>query len=144
MPEGLTDGEWRWLLRRHPWRKQLWLYYPAEREGDFQVVRVCDRTGWDAAVLSWHTCSVCQRGHIAKISIADHWQRQGLGRRLVLRALQGAQDYRWTTTGQSPDAQRFFPVLARETGAAFTQREPVCDHMKTADYSHPKPRFERL
>ncbi|MFC9914491.1 hypothetical protein [Streptomyces sp. NPDC127197] len=57
--------------------------------------------------------------------------------------MRGAEDYHWTTTGQSPEAQRFFPVLARETGAAFTPREPVCDHMKTADYGHPAPRFER-
>jgi GNAT superfamily N-acetyltransferase len=143
MPEGLTERQWKWILLRHPFRQQLWLYYSACREGDFEVLRVCDRTGWDAAVLSWHTCSLCRRGHIAKISIADHWQRQGLGRRLILRAMRGAQDYHWTTTGQSPEAQQFFPVLARETGAAFAQREPVCGHMKSADYSHPVPRFER-
>lgn len=85
MPEGLTDRQWKWILLRHPSRQQLWLYYPAARVGDFEVLRVCDRTGWDAAVLSWHTCSGCRRGHIAKISIADRWQRKGLGRRLVLR-----------------------------------------------------------
>ncbi|PIB04237.1 hypothetical protein B1C81_33775 [Streptomyces sp. HG99] len=90
------------MLCLHPFRQQLWLYYPAAGEGDFQVLCVCDRTGWDAAVLSWHTCSECRRGHIAKISIADHWQRQGLGRRLVLRAMRGAEDFHWTTTGQSP------------------------------------------
>ncbi|MER7652650.1 MULTISPECIES: GNAT family N-acetyltransferase [Streptomyces] len=74
---------------------------------------------------------------------ADHWQRQGLGRRLVLRAMQGAEGYHWSTTGQSSEAQRFFPVLARETGAAFTQHEPLCDHIRAADHGYPKPRFER-
>ncbi|WP_406190359.1 GNAT family N-acetyltransferase [Streptomyces sp. NBC_01017] len=143
MPEGLTDRHWKRILLRHPFRQQLWLYYPAAHEADFQVLSVCDRTGWDAAVLSWHTCTPCWRGHIAKISIAEHWQRQGLGRRLVLRALRGAEDFHWTTTSQSPEAQQFFPILARETGAAFTQRQPVCAHMKAADYGHPEPRFER-
>ncbi|MGP4003505.1 GNAT family N-acetyltransferase [Streptomyces sp. 8N706] len=143
MPEGLTDKEWAGLLRWHPFRKQLWLYYPAARDADFQALRVCDRTGWDAAVLYWHICTPCRRGHIAKISIADHWQRQGLGRRMVLRAIRIAQDYHWTTTGQSPEAQRFFPVLARETGAAFTQREPLCEHIRAADHNDLPPRFER-
>ncbi|MFD5897757.1 hypothetical protein [Streptomyces sp. NPDC060366] len=80
MPEGLTDNQWTWPLRRHPWRKHLRLYHPATCDADFQVLRVCDRTGWDAAVLSWSVCTRCRRGHIAKISIAEHWQRQGLGR----------------------------------------------------------------
>lgn len=143
MPEGLTEREWGQILRWHPFREQLWLYYPAAREADLQILRVCDRTGWDAALLSWNICPPCRRGHIGKISIADHWQRQGLGRRMVRRAIRGAEDFHWTTTGQSAQAQQFFPVLARETGAAFTNREPVCDHIHAACSSHPKPRFER-
>ncbi|SDP41631.1 hypothetical protein SAMN04487981_12264 [Streptomyces sp. cf386] len=57
--------------------------------------------------------------------------------------MRGTGDFHWTTTGQSPEAQRFLPILARGTGAAFTQREPVCGHMKAAAHGHPKPRFER-
>ncbi|MFD5398612.1 GNAT family N-acetyltransferase [Streptomyces sp. NPDC127097] len=104
---------------------------------------MCDRTGWDAARLSWNICAPCRRGHIAKIYIADHWQRQGLGRRMVQRAMQRAEDYHWTTTHQSPQAQQFFPALARETGAAFTTQVPVCEHIRTAGYSLTTPCFER-
>ncbi|MEU1050648.1 hypothetical protein ABZ400_36715 [Streptomyces sp. NPDC005897] len=104
MPEGLTEREWKRILLLHPFRQQLWLYYPSASEGGFEVLRVCDRTGWDAAILSWHTCMPCRRGHIAKISIADHWQRHGLGRRLVLRAMHGAGDFHWTRAGQSPES----------------------------------------
>ncbi|RXS67687.1 hypothetical protein EST92_27470 [Streptomyces sp. TM32] len=109
---------------------------------DLQILRVCDRNGWDAALLSWNICAPCRRGHIAKISIADHWQRQGLGRRMVRRAMHGGEDYHWSTTSQSPQAQQFFPALARETGAAFTTRDPVCEHIHAAGYSLPTPHFE--
>ncbi|MFC9602428.1 hypothetical protein ACFTTN_03050 [Streptomyces niveus] len=78
-----------------------------------------------------------------KISIADHWQRQGLGRRMVGRAMRGVQDFHWTTTHQSPDAQRFFPVLAHETGAAFTAGEAVCSHIRATGHTPRTPRFER-
>ncbi|MGP3990843.1 hypothetical protein [Streptomyces sp. 3N207] len=142
MPESVSQKEWDRLLRRHPWRKRFWLYYPAEA-GDFQLLRVCDRSGWDAAILCWSTCHDCRQGHIWKISIADHWQRQGLGRRMVYRALRGAEDYGWSTTGQSTEAQRFFPVLAKETGAAFTPRSPRCAHLKAADHTFPQPHLER-
>jgi GNAT superfamily N-acetyltransferase len=116
-PEGLTESSWNRLLWRHPLRQRLPLYYPAAREADYQIIRVCDRTGWDAAVLSWSSCTPCRRGHVFKISIAEHWQGKGLGRTLIRRAMRGAETYRWTTTSQSPEGRRFFAVLAQQTGA---------------------------
>ncbi|MGW7579006.1 GNAT family N-acetyltransferase [Streptomyces sp. NPDC054765] len=76
---------------------------------------MCDRTGWDAALLSWNICSPCRHGHIAKISVADHWQRQGLGRRMVQRAMHGAKDYRWSTTHHSPLTTHHSPVAPGAT-----------------------------
>lgn len=129
------------MLRRHPWRKRFWLYYPAEH-ADLQTLRVCDRSGWDPAILDWSTCRECAQGRIWKISIADHWQCQGLGRQMVYRALRGAESYEWSTTGQSPQAQQFFPALARETGTAFTANGGTCTHIREADHTLPRPRLE--
>jgi hypothetical protein len=89
-------------------------------------------TDWlEVAELVWQVCDGCRRGRINKISIALEYQRQGLGRRLVRRAWRDGPDHTWTTTGQSPDAQRFFPVIAAETGAAFTPHGGGCPHINT-------------
>ncbi|MEU8136517.1 hypothetical protein [Streptodolium elevatio] len=108
-----------------------------------QILRVCDRSGYDFAILYWQTCPTCRHGHIAKISIAPERQRQRYGTRMVLRAMRGCASYTWTTTGQSPDAQRFFPVLAHATGAAFTPRGRTCPHMNPGNPAPGAPQLER-
>ncbi|MER5302260.1 hypothetical protein ABT039_22755 [Streptomyces lasiicapitis] len=142
-PEGLSDRAWAWMKMRHPRSEQFWLYYPSAADGGFQELKVCDRAGYDPAVLIWHTCHACRRGLIAKISIAVEWQRQGIGRRLIRRAMRGAEDYRWTTSAQSELAQQFFPVMARETGASFAARAGSCQHIRDGGQHLPKPRLEQ-
>jgi ABC-type uncharacterized transport system permease subunit len=44
-------------------------------------------------------------------------------------AVKSPTGYTWATTGQSPEAKRFFPKMAAETGAAFTAHGPSCQHM---------------
>jgi hypothetical protein len=39
-------------------------------------------------------------------------------------------------------AQRFFPVLSGETGAAFTANETPCAHINAGGLTFPKPRVE--
>lgn len=132
------------MLRLHPLRERLWLYYPPGQPAQFQMLRVCDRTGWDAATLSWSTCGPCDQGRIWKISISDHWQRQGLGRRMILRAMRGADGYHWTTTHQSPDGKRFFSALSRETGASFITQKADCEHINARGRTFGvKPKLER-
>ncbi|MFE4682572.1 hypothetical protein ACFRNJ_17300 [Streptomyces sp. NPDC056721] len=120
--------------------KKIFLYYPNSACADCKVIRVCDRDGLDHAVLIWNVCQDCRCGMIAKISITDEWQRQGLGRRLLLWALRESPGCDWVTSGQSPEAQLFFPVMARETGAAFTNRGKSCGHLEVGKRSYPQPR----
>ncbi|UGY92576.1 hypothetical protein [Streptomyces gobiensis] len=141
-PDGLSEFEWWWMRMRHPRAERFFLYYPNQENGDHQVIKVCSRLGHDSATLIWKICHPCRRGVIAKISIVDGWQRQGLGRRLVLRAMQDTDGYHWTTSGQSPMAQKFFPALSQETGAAFTPLAPVCEHIRSARRRFPKPHLE--
>ncbi|MFF4160583.1 GNAT family N-acetyltransferase [Streptomyces sp. NPDC001678] len=141
-PEGLSEFQWWWIRTRHPRTDRFFLYYLDGGDGEHQVINVCRRLGHASATLIWKTCHTCRRGVISKISMADDWQRQGLGRRLVLRAMRGAENYHWTTSGQSPMAQKFFPALSRETGAAFTPLSPVCEHIRAATRRFPKPRLD--
>jgi hypothetical protein len=92
------------------------------------VIRVFGRRGSEGALLIWNCCHACRRGLIAQIRVIDPWKRQGLGRILVGRALRDGPGYTWTTTGQSSEAQFFFPVIAGETGAALTVG-PGCRHI---------------
>jgi hypothetical protein len=141
-PEGLSKRRWKWMKLTHPHASDFWLYYPNGDPGGHRVLRVCDRSGYDFAILVWHVCEECRHGLIAKISIADYRQRQGIGRRMVLRALLGHEDYQWVTTGQSDLAQGFFPVLTAETGAAFTARGESCEHIRSSRRGLPRPRLE--
>ncbi|RST19115.1 hypothetical protein E2C00_20940 [Streptomyces sp. WAC05374] len=143
MPEGLSELSWWWIKVRNRSEGKFFLYYPNSGIADARVLRVCDRDGHDHAILIWNICHGCRRGLIAKISMIPEWQRQGLGRRLVLWALRDGPDYEWVTSSQSPDGQQFFPALARETGAALTNRGKVCAHIDVANRAYPRPRLVR-
>jgi hypothetical protein len=43
----------------------------------------------------WKVCVSCRVGSINQISITVDYQRQGLGRRLIRRALVDGPGYRW-------------------------------------------------
>ncbi|MET9409521.1 hypothetical protein ABZX90_27710 [Streptomyces sp. NPDC002935] len=141
MPEGVSEFRWWWIKTTKPKEEKIFLYYPNSARTDCKVIRVCDRDGLDHAILIWNACHDCRFGMIAKISIIDEWQRQGLGRRLLLWALRESPGCDWVTSGQSPEAQLFFPAMARETGAAFTtNRGKSCGHLDIGNRSYPRPR----
>lgn len=48
--------------------------------------------------------------------------------------------YGWATSGQSPEVQLFFPAMALETGAAFTNRGKPCGHLDIGNRSDPRTR----
>ncbi len=109
-----------------------------------------DARDYDIARLVWQVCDQCCRGSINKISISPEWQRRGVGRRLISRALRDGPGYTWSTSGQSPEAKRFFPALTAETGTAFPEYGGGCVHFDDdrrrpigSPIPAPAPRFER-
>jgi hypothetical protein len=65
------------------------------------------------ARLVWQVCDECRYGRINKISVAPEHQRQGLRRRMLLRALRDGPGYDWRTTASPTTAGR---VLHRDAG----------------------------
>lgn len=119
-PAGMTPFRW-WVARvTSPGQQVRFLCTPPHALDDLDVIQMYDQEGYDVGYFAWRTCDECRRGYIVKISISPEFQRSGYGRRLVQRALRDGSDYAWSTSGQSPDARRFFPVMSAETGAAFT------------------------
>ncbi|MFI7640508.1 GNAT family N-acetyltransferase [Nonomuraea sp. NPDC049400] len=104
------------------------VYLPPTDPAGLREIYVYDRDDYDIARLVWQVCDACRHGSINKISIDQEWQRQGLGRRLIHRALRDGPAYAWITSGQSPEAKKFFPIMSAETGAAFTAHGPSCPH----------------
>jgi hypothetical protein len=51
------------------------------------VIYLHEREGCDIGTLVWRVCGDCRIGSINKISLSSEWHRQGLGRRLIARAL---------------------------------------------------------
>jgi len=143
MPERVGELRWLWITSRNPRDEKFFLYYPNSGVADARVMRVCDRGGIEHAVLIWNVCHECRCGLIAKISMIPEWQRQGLGRRLVLWALRQGPGYEWVTSSQSPDGQCFFPALAREAGAALTNKGKTCAHIDVMNRSYPRPQLVR-
>jgi hypothetical protein len=120
------------------------IYYRPEAPAQHRNIRVVDRNGVGVARLVWKVCTPCRRGLICSISIMPDFQRQGLGRRLITRALHDGPQYRWATTGQSPQAKQFFPVIAAETGVALPEYGGCCSHMKEpGPVATPSPRRRR-
>ncbi|MEV4364666.1 hypothetical protein [Nonomuraea sp. NPDC049625] len=104
------------------------VYHPPTRPAGLREIYVYDPDDHDIARLVWQVCDECRCGSINKISIDPEWQRRGRGRRLILRALRDGPAYAWATSGQSPEARKFFPIMSAETGAAFTAHGPSCPH----------------
>jgi GNAT superfamily N-acetyltransferase len=121
----------RWLLARllTPGAKVRFVYHPPADPMGLRGIYVHDEHGYDIGTLVWRVCSSCRWGCITKISITPEWQRRGLGRRLISRALRDGPGYTWATSGQSPEAKKFFPALTAETGVTFTERGPACPHV---------------
>jgi len=137
VPGSFSTRQWRWILlvtRRHDVR---FLYWPPHHPAGLRRIKMYDRNGYDVGQLVWMVCDECGVGSINKISIVDWFQRQGLGRRLVQRAVADGPDYRWRTTGQSPMAKKFFPVIELETGMTIPEHASICEHLHGR---HPMPR----
>jgi hypothetical protein len=135
----------RWLLARllTPGARVRFVYHPPAEPAGLRVIYMHDEQGYDIGTLVWRICSTCHWGSINKISIDLDWQRQGLGRRLIRRALRDGVGYTWVTTNQSPDAKKFFPVLTAETGVIFTEGGTACQHVKHHRYRGPAVQPER-
>ncbi|WP_406359337.1 GNAT family N-acetyltransferase [Streptomyces sp. NBC_00715] len=126
-PAGFTDKLWRLTTALRPRTMDFWLYYAPKNGAGPHQLRVCDRTGYDFARLTWRTCNECRRGHIMKIRVTGEWQRQGYGTRMMLRAMRDLESYTWTTTPQFEDGHRFFPALSTTVGTGFPVA-PACTH----------------
>ncbi|MCX5215741.1 hypothetical protein OG689_42055 [Kitasatospora sp. NBC_00240] len=111
---------------------ERWIYMPPATEGGWQQIQVLDPTGYDFAGLTFKTCDECQLGLVAKIRVSDSWQRRGYGTRMMLRAMRDCGSHSWTTSPQSDFGKRFFLVMAKATGAAFTIETHQCEHMRAA------------
>jgi len=130
LPEGMTRSRWlyaRLLTCGEPVR---FIYYPPGEPAGHRDLYMYDDETINIGRLIWQVCDYCRSGHINSISINTEFQRRGLGRRLILRALRDGPRYRWATSGQSPDAKRFFPCITAEVGVEFTERGGTCRHLK--------------
>jgi GNAT superfamily N-acetyltransferase len=149
VPDRLPPLRWRWILLTTRHQEARFLYWPPQEPTGLRRLGMFDQRGYDIGVLVWRMCDDCRIGSIAKISIALGHQRQGLGRRLVRRALADGPDYAWRTSGQSPDAKPFFAALGREADVAFAERAGSCEHLKSHGYRpsppgrRPRPALER-
>lgn len=126
--------------RLAPWRCRLWLWktrsgpmrfihYPEAWLAGFRNLYTYDQIGLGCGRLVLRVYDACQRAAICKISLNPDDQRQGYGRRLVLRALCDGLSYLWTTSGQSADGARFFAAMSGEIGAASTSGARTCGHI---------------
>ncbi|MET9513134.1 GNAT family N-acetyltransferase [Streptomyces flavidovirens] len=139
-PSGFSERSWTLTTLLRPHTEDFWLYYAPRNGAGPEQLRVCERSGYDFARLTWQSCAECRRGHIMKIRVTDEWQRQGYGTRMVLRAMRGCESYTWTTTPQSEDARRFFPALSTVVGTGFPVNGACGHHARGGGYA--KPRLE--
>lgn len=143
IPEQMSAA--RWLLARllTPGAKVRFVYHPPADPVGLRRIYMYDQRGYDIGTLVWQVCPACRWGCINKISIALEWQRRGLGRRLINRALRDGPSYTWVTSSQSPEAKKFFPALTAETRITFTERGPACTHVKDSKRYDPTMQHER-
>jgi hypothetical protein len=82
---------------------------------------------WDGdqlvGTLAYQVCTACQQGLICQISIYDAAYRNvGLGRRVIRHAQeQLAPGAAWSTSGQNPDARRFWRRMHLELGPSWSR-----------------------
>lgn len=143
VPEYLSPLRWRWLVFVTRRQEVRFLYWPPRQPAGHRRIRMFDRDGYDIGTVVWKVCDACRVGSINKISITIEHQRQGLGRRLIRRALADGPSYTWQTTGQSPEAKRFFSVLEKEMGTVFPQYGGVCEHLASPPGYQPPPTDRR-
>ncbi|MFJ8828285.1 hypothetical protein ACIREE_42055 [Streptomyces sp. NPDC102467] len=131
VPSYLSPRRWRWIqfITRH--QEVRFLYWPPRTPTGYRNLRMHDRAGYEIGRLVWVVCDDCRVASINKISIVFDHHRQGLGRRLVRRALVDGPGYRWQTTFQSPEAKKFFPALQNELGVELPEHGGVCAHLKS-------------
>lgn len=127
--EGVSPLRWRRILRNTRDEPIRFVLQLPEQPADFRRLRLYDRCGLQVGTLGWQVCDLHRRGFIAKISIVPEWQRQGVGRRIVRRALEDGPGYAWMTSSQSDAARQFFPVIAAEAGISITASHDRCAHM---------------
>jgi hypothetical protein len=139
VPEYLSPLRWRWMLYITRREEVRFLYWPPPEPAGHRRIRMYDREGHELGTLVWKVCDACRVGSINQISITVDYQRQGLGRRLIRRALVDGPGYRWQTTGQSPEAKRFFPAMENETGTAFPEYGGACEHTASKSSRTPPP-----
>ncbi|WP_175334366.1 hypothetical protein, partial [Streptomyces lunaelactis] len=139
MPENLSPLRWRWMLLTTRRQEVRFVFWPPRRPTGHRRIRMFDRQGYDIGTLVWMVCDTCRVRSINKISISIEHQRQGLGRRLIRRALADGPGHRWQTTGQSPEAKRFFPAMEKETGTAFPAYGGACERFAPPPGYRPPP-----
>ncbi|MCX4682479.1 GNAT family N-acetyltransferase [Streptomyces sp. NBC_01433] len=137
-PSGFSERQWKLATLLRPRAKDFWVYYAPRNGAGAEQLRVCERSGYDFARLTWQSCAECRSGHIMKIRVTDDWLRQGYGTRMVLRAMHGCEAYTWTTTPQSEDAQRFFPALSAALGTGFPVGRPCGHNARGGGYAEPR------
>ncbi|MFI9237044.1 hypothetical protein [Streptomyces sp. NPDC053079] len=121
----------------------LWLYAPPVTPASAQQLRVCRREdGYDFARLEWRACARCCLGLVSQIRVTAAYQHQGYGTRMMLRAVQGCEEYSWSTTQQSVQGRQFFPAVGMAVGVAFHRHTQQCDHMRTGSTIPGKQRAE--
>ncbi|MFF7146265.1 GNAT family N-acetyltransferase [Streptomyces nodosus] len=143
VPESLSPLQWRWMLLTTRHRAVRFVYWPPRHPAGFRNLRMFDRDGYDLGRLVWVVCDACRTGSINKISIDPDHHRQGLGRRMIRRALDDGPGYTWQTTHRSPTARQFFPALEEETGIALPEYGGVCSHLSAPAGYRPSPAGRR-
>lgn len=131
------------MLLRRPRTKWFFLLHVGTRPAGLQDLRVYSRDGISDARLVWKVCQQCERGVISKISLSPEVQRQGLGTRLIDRALLDGPGYRWTTSSQSPEGRAFFRAMTARTGAEFMAGARTCEHIRESRPSRHRPILDR-
>ncbi|MGW7614100.1 GNAT family N-acetyltransferase [Streptomyces sp. NPDC054766] len=139
IPESLSPLRWRWILLSTRHREVRFLYWPPPQPTGYRNLRAFDQDGYDIGRLVWVVCDACRVGSINKISISPDHHRQGLGRRMIRRALAGSPGCIWQTTHQSPQAKQFFPALEKEWGVALPEFGGVCEHLASPTGHRPPP-----
>ncbi|WP_344436775.1 hypothetical protein [Streptomyces luteosporeus] len=111
----------------------LWLYAPPVTPAGAQRLRVCrPEDGYDFARLEWRACAQCRLGLVSQIRVTAAYRGRRYATRMLLRAVHGCEEYTWSTTRQSAQGLRFFPVAGAAVGVEFSPRACQCDHMRSA------------
>lgn len=140
-PNGFSERQWKLATLLRPRTTDFWVYYAPRNGAGAQQLRVCERSGYDFARLTWQSCAECRRGHVMKIRVADEWQRQGYGTLMMSRAMRGCESYTWTTTSQFEDGRQFFPALSAALGTGFPA-DKSCEHNAVRGGGFAEPRLE--